>query len=428
MADPMRNFILACALWIITSSVIAETARPRFDFAAAERNADLELKRTPAPVMPEVPLAVKPVVPVCATCKGTGRVICAQHTKNPACIISAQPETEVCKLCKNVGFYPCPVCKAGSKQELKDKAAEAEAAQSQALSAMQQSAKEIENECAPARLNAKLTSFCTTHFSIASNLPRPLELLCVEHGENLLPKLDAVFHERTFTFTNSQDTRFFLVDKTLEFKRFLETIYKERFPDADVEFCLKTAGVSTHQAPCNSCACYEKMARVQDSMIHEFVHMYAHNLMDRVVGERNYVPWIREGFAAYGETLELGHPAVYCCAYEINKIDIMKQRVTTLQRLARENKAIPMPKLSQMTYMDMKSDEYFQSWSLVTMLIERDPDKFLNLLKIIPEAANGVSGGELKADEQEKALQEAYGYDFAKLLAVWKQYVIATVR
>jgi len=105
----------------------------------------------------------------------------------------------------------------------------------------------------------------------------------------------------------------------------------------------------------------------------------------------------------------------------------MKQRVSTLQRLARENKYIPMPKLSQMNYMDMKSDEYFQSWSLVTMLIERDPDKFLNLLKIIPEAANGATGGELKADEQEKALQEAYGYDFAKLIAVWKQYVIATV-
>jgi hypothetical protein len=423
------RYLILCALCGGFCSAYAESVRPKFDFATAERNADIELKRAPAPPTPEgQPPPAKPTVPPCATCKGTGRVICVQHTRAPACVISAQPESEVCKLCKNVGFYACPACKTAPKQELKDKAAEAEAAQAQMLVALQQSAKEIENECAPGRLDTKLTSFCATHFSIGANLPRPLSLLCVQHGESLLPKLDALFHEDTFTFTRAQDTRFFLLDKTVEFKRFLTTIYKERFPDIDIEFSMKMCGASMNRAPCYSCCCYEKMSRIQDSMVHEFVHMYSHILLDRVVGERMYVPWIREGFAAFGETLELNHPAVYCCAYEVNKIDIMKQRVTTLQRMARENKYIPMQKLTQMNYMDMKSDEYFQAWSLITMLIERDPDKFLNFLKILPEAAAGPTGGELKAEEQEKALQQAYGYDFPKLIAVWKQYVIATVR
>jgi hypothetical protein len=78
--------------------------------------------------------------------------------------------------------------------------------------------------------------------------------------------------------------------------------------------------------------------------------------------------------------------------------------------------------------MDMKTEEYFQSWSLVTMLIERDPAKFLEFLKAIPAVNNGVAGGELKAADQEHALQQVYGYDFPKLLSVWKQYVAATVR
>jgi hypothetical protein len=423
----MIRLHLALLIACLFSNGFAELARPPFDFATAERNADLELKRTPTP--PEVqPPVAKPTAPLCAMCKATGRVLCTQHVKTAACVISGQPDSEICKMCKNVGFYPCPVCKSSPKAELKDKAAEAEAAQSMALSVMQQALKEVETQCAPAQLNAKLTGYCTTHFSVGSDLPKPLALLCIQHGENLLPKLDALFHDSTFSFTHPQDTRYFLVDRTLDFKRFLETIYKERYKEADIEFCLKMCGSSMNQAPCYSCCCYEKMFRVQDSMIHEFVHMYAHNLLDRVVGERVYVPWIREGFAAYGETLELGHPAVYCCAYEMNKIDIMKQRVASLQRMARENKFIPMQKLSQMNYMDMKSDEYFEAWSLVTMLIERDPQKFLNLLKVMPEATYGPTGGELKADEQEKALKEAYGYDFAKLMLVWKQYVLATVR
>jgi len=43
---------------------------PKFDFATAERNVDIELKRTPPPPTPEVqPPPAKPTVPPCATCK-----------------------------------------------------------------------------------------------------------------------------------------------------------------------------------------------------------------------------------------------------------------------------------------------------------------------------------------------------------------------
>lgn len=420
--------LLLCGFLLTLSATAAEN-RPAFDFATAERNADVELKRKPEPPQPAPPKDTKtpaPPAPICPMCKDTGRIVCPQHAKQFVCVIPGDPEA--CKVCRGLGYIPCPTCKANPKAEAKQRAAEAEAALNQAFTAAQDVGKEIEQDGGKDKLNTKITGYVAEHLAIGSNLPKVATLACAQHAEALLPKLEQVFHGPTFSFTAPQNARFYLLDKNTEYKAFLDTIWKPRFPSVDTDLFMKTSGTRAYQVPSVGVTCYEKIMRNQDLLVHDFVHMYSHVLLNRVAGERLYVPWIEEGFAAWAETLELNAPRVYCIQYDFNKIDIQKNRVKALQTMARANTPIPMEKLSQMSFMDMKADEYFQAWSIVSMLIERDPAKFIAFLNALPEAVNGVAGGEIKAVDQEKALKETYGYDYPKLLSVWKQYVLATVR
>lgn len=415
------------ALWVVLLCRTATAATPPFDFAAAERNADIELKRKPEtpqniPKTPPVP----PAVPTCALCKDTGRIVCPQHAKQVACVINGDPDA--CKLCRDLGYIPCPTCKANPKPEAKSRIADAEAALNLTFTAAQDLNKDVDADSGPDRLNTKMTGYVAEHLCLSSNLPRPAALACVQHGEAMLPKLERAFQGPVFSFTAPQNLKFYQVDKTTEYKRFLETIWTARFPGVDSTLFMKTSGTRAYQLPSTGVVCYEKLQRNQDLLVHDFIHMYSHILLNRVAGERIYVPWIEEGFAAYAETLELSAPRVYCIQYDFNKMDIQKNRAKVLLAMARANTPVPMAKLSQMSFMDMKEDEYFQSWSMITMLIERDPNKFITFLKVLPESVNGVAGGELKAVDQEKALQDAYGYDYPKLLSVWRQYVLATVR
>ena len=158
---------------------------------------------------------------------------------------------------------------------------------------------------------------------------------------------------------------------------------------------------------------------------HNFVHVLGHFLVNRVEGERDAPPWIEEGFAAYCETVQLRNPKVYCFAYATNEQDITRRRDATLKMMARQNQLVPMERLTQMNFASMKPKEYFQAWSMVTMLIERDPDKFLAFLKALPEPEFDPGGARIPAEKQEEAMKATYGYDYKKLVAVWRQYVLA---
>ena len=423
-----RVVCLTVSLCLSATAAVAAETHPPFDFATAERNADIELKRKPEPIpKPEKPAPPLPApVPLCATCKDKGVVLCPQHAKVPACVIAG--DADVCKLCRGLGYTVCPTCKANPKPDAKERVAQAEASLNQLFTAAQDVNKEADVDSGADRLNTKMTGYVAEHFCFSSNVTKVASLACVQHGEALLPKLEQVFHGPVFSFTQPQNLRFYQVDKNTEYKRFLETIWQPRFPNVDVSLFLKTSGTRAYQMPSMGVVCYEALGRNQDLLVHDFIHMYSHILLNRVAGERQYVPWIEEGFAAYAETLELTAPRVYCIQYDFNKMDIQKNRAKVLQALARANTPVPMEKLSQITFMDMKAEEYFQSWSIVTMLIERDPAKFVAFLKALPDSANGVAGGELKSTDQERALKEVYGYDYSKLLSVWRQYVLATVR
>lgn len=409
------------ALPLYVPQVRAQQRRRPFNFARAERIADQMLRRKPAPLKKRLPTA-RPKQPVCPICKGTLIFECPRHRHNAPCLIEGRPAAKICPWCKETGFLPCPRCR--YKKELKQQLEAVLKKQKKAHELAKAVLEEINAWEAPDKLGFKLTGYAAPHFSIASNLPESLVVGCVNRGAALLKKLENEFHAKCFACGTPADTRFFLMKTSKDYARALQVVWRARFPDSDLKLALKGSGVHSHALPSLAVNCFARMAGKQ-SLEHNFVHVLGHFLINRVDVERDAPPWIEEGFAAYCETLELRSPRVYCFAYDFNKQDIVRNRDRTLREMARKNKPVPMERLTQMTYMDMKPPEYFQAWSLVTMLIERDPNKFRAFLKALPKPEIAEEGALIPADKQEEALKAVYGYDYPKLLAVWRQYALA---
>jgi len=422
-----RSFLLA--LLLVASSYAAEPPRPRkppFDFAGAERIADQQLKRPAAPVEKAAPPAQPPKLaqPLCTNCKGTLIARCPQHAKQAAFITDNPKDADVCKLCSGVGLLPCPTCK--TKKELADPYKEAEANTKQAADDLQASLKELQSVVDGGNLGYKMNAYAATHIAFGSTLDRKSILPCIHHAEGLIAKLNEAFttsagKKDTFDFLKARDCRFFIVNAQAEYKPFVENIIKVRSPNLDVELTLKLAGTHSFYVPSTSLTCFEKLARRDDTLQHSIVHQLGHFAVNRLAGVRSLPTWIEEGFAAQAESLEMGQPRIYCCNYQENKLDVLRAKDAALKRLAL--KPLPMEKLVRVTYMDMKSDEYFQAWSMIAMLMERDTDKLQAFLKTLPKGERDPGGLRIDAAEQEAALKEAYGYDFPKLIAVWKLWV-----
>jgi hypothetical protein len=410
----------ACCL---SPSVGAQQSRRTFDFDRAERIADQLLgRKAETPVAQSSPQAPTPPDPkLCALCKGALAVECPRHKTTAPCLIEDAP-SKSCVSCKDLGWLPCPHCKV--KKELRAPWEEMEATHKRAQVVAAAAVEAVNGWEPPDKLDCKLSAYVAPHFSIGSNLQDAPVLACVNHGEALLAKLNEVFRAKCFTFGTPTDTRFFIFKTVKEYQRGLETIWKARSENLNVELALKGSGLHSHAVPSLALTCYDKL-RIRQNLEHHFIHVLGHFLVNRVDGERNAPPWIEEGFAAYCETLQLSAPKVYCFAYDFNETDIQRNRDATLKKMAQSNSAVPLVRLMQMTYMDMKAAEYFQAWSLITMLIERDPDKFRAFLKALPEAEVADEGALIPTNDQMKALEVAYGYDEPKLLAVWKQYVLA---
>jgi hypothetical protein len=417
----VKTLMLIAAVNLMTQAYGADRPRAPFDFAAAERNADVMLKRKPEP-------AVKPAVAppaskekVCNHCKGTMELECPQHKTFAPALREEQPEAKRCKQCNETGLIVCPVC--NQKKDLKEKL-DALAAKRAALNDTEKTALEqITALEAADETNLKLTGYSGPHFSVGTTLDSKLIEPCLLHGEGSVEKLSEVFKAGEFGYTTAVDTKFVLITSLAQYKALLEGYVKKRFSETDVELSLQCSGIYRFPVPSIAVSCYEKINNAEQ-LQHTCVHFLGHFLLNRVNGERSYPPWLEEGFATYAETLEFKTPRVYCMAYAANQVDVIRDRDAKLKKMAQENKPVPMEKLTVMTYMDMKAEEYFQAWSLVTMLIERDPQKFIALVKALPKGVYEPGGLRVPPEEQEQALKDAYGYDCPKLLAVWRQWVL----
>jgi hypothetical protein len=409
-----------CAVWPARAG---QPGRPPFDFAAAERAADQQLKRQPAPVEAKKPETPKlPGPPLCPACKNALVIPCPMNKAQPPFIAKGQPPAERCPQCQGLGYVVCPQCK--GKKELQPQIEEVQAKIKTALETAQGVLKEMDELEAADRLNLKITGYVAPHFSIATTLDRKTIVPCIQHGEGLLEKLAGEFRGGRFLFTLPADTRFVYVNSQAEYKVYLEKVWKERYPDTDLALAAKGSGNHTATPPSTGVSCFERISRNPLLLQHNTVHLLGHFLLARVTAIRSYPTWLDEGFAAYAETLELGQPWVYCFAYTANQMDILKNRDASLRKMAQQGKFIPMDRLTQITFMDMKAEEYFQSWSLVTMLVERDPDKFIAFVQAMPDGERDPGGLRVPAPDQEKALLEAYGWDFPKMLTVWQRWVL----
>ncbi|HYF48094.1 MAG TPA: DUF1570 domain-containing protein [Planctomycetota bacterium] len=418
-----------CLLIFLSAAVSGADTKPKkppFDFAAAERLADQQLKRpaTPAEKPPAPVPPIKPAQPLCNACKGTLLAACPQHAKQAAYVSDTPNDPQICKVCSGAGVLACPTCK--NKKDLADQWKQAEDTSKQIVEDLRTSIKDMHALAEGGKLGYKLSGHAAPHVVIGSTLDRKSILPCVHHAEGAIAKLNEAFTrpegtKTTFDFLKAQDTRFFIVNTQAEYKPFVENIVKVQSPSIDVDLTLKLSGTHRFYPPSLSLTCFEKLARREDTLQHSVVHQLGHFAVNRLAGSRSLPTWIEEGFAAQVETMEMGQPVIYCCDYQENRLDVLRTRDAALKRLSQ--KPIPMEKLVRITYLDMKADEYFQAWSLVTMLIERDSDKFQAFLKALPKGERDPGGLRIDAAEQEAALKEAYGYDYPKLLAVWRMWL-----
>jgi hypothetical protein len=413
---------LACAA---TNAAQPKPVHPPFDFDAAERIADQLLKRPaapkekkPAPVT--IPAVAKLAASSCGNCRGTLTAICPVHKDQAACIVEGRTPEQNCRYCFGLGRLACPTCKSNKAAERDWAAVDAEI--KQIIASEKATIDEINKDEKPDVLNVKLTGYVSPHFCISSTLDSRLILPCTHHGEGLIDKLETAFPAKDFTFTTHHDTRMYLLDTVPQYETFIQKIWKVRYPNADVPMALKASGVHTLGLPSIGTSCFERDGKSADKLQHSTVHYLGHFLIGRVAGVRQFPTWLEEGFAAYCETLELSAPTVYCMCYAENSINIVGDRNAAISKMLKNNSVVAMDKLAHVTYMSMKRDDYFQAWSLVTMLIARDPNKFVAFLKAMPKGTQDETGLIVKADEQEAALKQTYGYDYPKLIAVWKQW------
>jgi len=430
--EPLR---LTALLLLLGAAGIhgGEYRHTQFNFDQAEAVADQQLGRKVDPKAAQGNQGVQgaqvekikldPNAPkLCPNCKGTFQIPCPNFpTKVPHVLIQGQ-ENKVCPLCQSVGFVICPVCK--QKPENKDACADAETRWKAVQKTMQDGLAYAKSLEAPDKLGYKVSGYATPHLGLVSTMPERVALSCASHGESLIAKLNVEFKGEHFFFTSPSDLHGYLIDTPPQYKTLLEKLIAPRYKDYDMALALKTAGDWASNPPSFIAAFYDHLGKSQPAAEHLFVHSLAHVLLNRVEATRHYPAWVQEGFAAYGETLELGQPETYCCAYDSVKVDLAANRNRVLTDMIKKNQVIKLDLLTKMDLTDMKSKEYYQAWSMITMLIERDADKFRAFLKALPEGSMEQGGLVIKSEDQEAALKEAYGYDFPKFLAVWQQYVL----
>ncbi|MCX7805461.1 MAG: hypothetical protein N3A38_09770 [Planctomycetota bacterium] len=394
--------LLSVAIGAACASRPAAAGDLRAEFARWEAEADVALGRKPSPPAAEKPKPPDPPPPgACQTCRDTGKYPCPNHQKQTAFWTEGQ-QPPAC--CGGLGWIACPRCPREKQQANADEwkgAVESRKALFQELGKFRE------------LTGLKLQVSIAPRIAFVSDLSPQSCARSAQHCHELLLKFRNVFGCERFEFTEAEDTRFFIFQKHEGYLAFLDKAYKEMFPDADIDLCRKAMGFHHSKEPSMSIGDYSKM-RTQNAMDHHVVHVYAHFLLARIGGFKKLPIWLEEGFAAWCETLQLRQPETYCFAYELKDVDIGANRRRFLQEGIKKNRLCQLPTLDRLTLDGYELMHYFMSWSLVEMLMRRDPAKFLTFVEVRKDT-----------DDTEEALKKAFGYDWPKLYEVWKRYVLA---
>ena len=394
--------IPAISALMVVACAAAHAGDMRAEFARWEAEADAALGNKPKQAAGEK--RQPPVAPkekTCPVCGGSGKYPCPTHQKQIAFWIEGQPAPACCG---GLGWIPCPRCPRDQQQ------ANAEAYR-QALEAEKTLMAELGKFKEQSGL--RLTVTLTPRMAFISDLNPRSCVASAQQCEDLLRKMEKIFGCDKFAFTTAEDTRFFIFQRREGYLAFLDKVYKEMFPDADLYLCKKAMGFHHCQEPSMSFGDYSMM-RSQSGMDHHVVHTYAHFLLSRLGGFKRLPVWQEEGFAAWCETLQLRQPETYCFAYEAKDVDIGSNRKRFLQEGIRKNRLCQLPTLDRLSLDGYELAHYFMSWSIVNMLIDRSPENFVTFI----EAQKG-------GDSTEEALIKAYDYNWPKLYEVWKRYVLA---
>ena len=397
----MARLIFGALLVGFASDIVA-AGDLKAEFVRWEAEADITLGRKPSqpaaekPKPSDLPLSIS-----CQTCRDIGKYPCSSHQKQMPFWTEGQ-QAPAC--CGGLGWIPCPRCPKEKQQANFD--AWKRAVESQKM-LFQELGKFKE------QTGLKLQVSLAPRMAFVSDLNPQSCARSAQQCHELLMKFRNVFGCDKFEFTAAEDTRFFIFQKSEGYITFLDKSYKEMFPDADIELCKKAMGFHQYKEPSMSIGDYSKM-RTQSAMDHHVVHVYAHFLLARLGGFKRMPIWLEEGFAAWCEMLQMRQPETYCFSYELKDVDIGANRKRFLQEGMKKNRLCQLPTLDRLTLDGYELMHYFMSWSLVEMLIRRDPGKFISFVEARKED-----------DNTEAALKKSYGYDWPKLYEVWKRYILA---
>src|SRR5579862_3039864 len=122
--------------------------------------------------------------------------------------------------------------------------------------------------------------------------------------------------------------------------------------------------------------------------------------------------WLSEGFSAYCENATLGNNLIYRVVYDFHDIKFGKNWNEDVKKNAAKLK--PWPEIFQLNLENMKPLEYEMCYSVVSFLIKSDAAKFDKFVL-------NIGAG----DENEEALEKAYGKKIKDLQAEWGKWILS---
>jgi hypothetical protein len=214
----------------------------------------------------------------------------------------------------------------------------------------------------------------------------------------------------------------------------LGTWYETYFKQPNVAGAMKSASywpfdnprclIATHLKPNDA-------ATIKQICIHEVGHL----VVSRYKFNYNFPPaWLLEGMGALLEAKVSGMTTCYCfsggyagAAATPEKLNNLKWENWKKQvKLEAKTGVKSIKQILPMELKDLTALETGKCWSVIDYLVTTDKQKFtqfLTLMKSYWPRKIQYEWSPEKGEAQEKALKEAYGFDFATLDAEWAKYV-----
>jgi len=241
--------------------------------------------------------------------------------------------------------------------------------------------------------NRVVTSHFALEFSVPPDDGADYAALC----ERAYRRLNGVFGSSTGGPAWSGKCQVYLFGTHAEFVRFAWNVHKSAAGVASGGYTRVTK-----KAPC--IVLFQRQndpVTLQQTLVHEMTHVFL-GLFYKVAP---LPAWVQEGCAQYFEFRYVPGRSRLALARRVTKT------------LVESNRHVPLRQFSVRAFGPTDLPSYCEAWSLLDFLINGRPGSPKRASQFIVLLKDGKS--------QDEALRVAYGSDFPRLEAAWKDYVLA---